>query len=119
MYQHRAARPNSKSDVHHNVHSGELTPHLERSTETNTAENTRLEEIEVGLGTLLLLEPDLVLNFGNLELHELGVGVTLTVEIREDLYGFGVPFVINEPTWTLRVIVSCMLDDIDEIGLLR
>ena len=68
---------------------------------------------------MLLLEPDLVLNFGNLELHELGVGVTFTVKIGEDLYGFGVPFVINEPTWTLRVIVSCMLDDIDEINLLR
>lgn len=74
--------------VHHDVHSGKLRPHLQGSTETDTAENTRLEKIEVGLGTFSSLKLNLFLNLGVFELYEVVVLVTPTMEIGKDLQSF-------------------------------
>lgn len=71
--------------VHHDVHARQLRPHLERRAERDTAEDTRLKEVEVGLGAFGALKADLLLDFVDLELHEFVVRVTLAVQVGEDL----------------------------------
>lgn len=88
--------------VHHDVHTGQLTPHLQAGTETDTAEDTRLEQIEVGLGTLCALKLDLLLDLSELQLHKLGVGVSMTVQVRENDESFLLTVVVNEPTGRLK-----------------
>lgn len=68
----------------------------------DTAEDTRLEKVEVGLGALGALKTDLLLDFGELKLHKLVVGVALAVKVRQDLEGLVRPVVVNEPTRRLR-----------------
>ena len=93
---------NAEVYVHHDVHTGELRPHLERSTERDTAEDTRLEEVEVGLGALLALKVDLLLDLRHLQLDELVVRVALPMQVRQDLQRLLVAPVVDEPTRTLR-----------------
>lgn len=93
-----------RRDLHHDVHARKLTPHLERSTEANAAQNTRLEQVEIRFSTLLPFKFDLVLDLRKLKLHELIVGVSTAMEIRQDRKGFVVSVVVDEPTWTLRDI---------------
>ena len=77
--------------VHHDVHSRQLRPHLERSTETDATEDTRLEQVEVGLGTLGLFKVDLLLNFSIFELDEVVGFVSSAVKVCKDFEGFFVP----------------------------
>ena len=72
----------------------------------DTAEDTRLEKVEVRLGALGALETDLLLDLGELELHEVVVGVALAMEVGEDLEGLIRAVVVDEPTGRL----FCILD---------
>ena len=74
--------------VHHDVHAGELRPHLERSTETDATEDTRLEQVEVGLGTFGLFKVDLLLDLGIFELDEVVGLVSSAVKVCKDFEGF-------------------------------
>jgi hypothetical protein len=73
--------------VHHDVHTSQLTPHLQRSTQHNPPRNRRLQKVEVRFGTLLTLEFDLFLDFSEFKLDELVILVSTTVEVGEDLKG--------------------------------
>ena len=65
-----------------------MRPHLERSTETDATEDTGLEQVEVGLGTLGLFKVDLLLNFGIFELDEVVGLVSSAVKVWKDFEGF-------------------------------
>jgi len=70
--------------VHHNIHSAKLRPHLERTTETNAAENTRLEEIQVRLGAFSTFKVDLMFDLLVFENNKIVALVTSTVKIGEN-----------------------------------
>ena len=76
---------NAEVYVHHDVHTRELRPHLHGHAETDTAEDARLQEVEVGLGSLGTLELYLAANLLELEKHKLVVLVALAVKISENL----------------------------------
>lgn len=74
-----------EGDAHHHVHPAQLRPHLERHAERDTACDAGLDEVGVGLGTLGALKGDLLLDLGELELHERMRRVAAAVQVREDL----------------------------------
>jgi hypothetical protein len=71
--------------VHHDVHTSQLTPHLQRSTQHNSPRNRRFQKVEIRFSTLRTLERDLFLDFGEFQLDEFVVFVSSTVEVGEDL----------------------------------
>lgn len=98
----RRVIPMISLDVHHDVHAGKLRPHLQAGTETNTAEDARLQQIEVGLRSFGALEDDLLLDLRELELYELVVDISATVQVGKNDECFLLTVMIDQPTRTLR-----------------
>lgn len=71
-------------DVHHDIHPAQLTPHLDRTTKTDTSKHPRLEQIHITLRALRTFELDLVPDLIELKLYELVVLVASAVQVRED-----------------------------------
>ena len=88
--------------VHHDVHTRQLRPHLQRGTEADTTDDSRLDEVEIRLGSFGALKFDLAFNFGVLELHKLISRVTLAVQVGKDLECFSVTIMVHEPTGRLN-----------------
>ena len=70
-------------------------------------EDSRLEKIQVRLGTLGTLKVDLLFDLLKLELHECIVRITSTMEIREDLECFILPV----PSCQYPVLVRCEFNE--------
>ena len=83
--------------VHHDIHPGELRPHLERHAEADATEDARLEEVEVGFGALCALECDLLFDLGELELDKLVGRVSVGMDVGEDFEGFAFTVFVYEP----------------------
>ena len=68
----------------------------------DTAEDTRLEKVEVRLCAFRTLEPNLLLDLCEFELDELRVRVAFAVQVSEDFEGFFMSVVADKPTRTLK-----------------
>jgi hypothetical protein len=78
-------------NAHHDIHTRELRPHLEGTAQTDTTQNARFEQVEVGLGPLGALKVDLALDFLVLENNKVVVLVALAVEVSQNLQGLILP----------------------------
>lgn len=82
----------------YSLHTRKLRPHLQGSTQENTTEDAGPEQIRPLLGAFGTLKLDSLPNLGVLELDELGVGVSVTVNVGKHLEGLVVAVVVHEPT---------------------
>lgn len=82
----------------YSLHTRKLRPHLQRSTEEDTTEDAGLEQVRPLLSALSTLKLDSLPNLSVLELDELGVGVSVAVNIGQDHESLVVAVVVHEPT---------------------
>lgn len=87
----------AEQNVHHNVHSTELRPHLYGGTENHTTDNARRKEITVGLGTLLALKVHLSLDFLVFQDNKLIAFISFAVQICQNLKCLLLSTMVDEP----------------------
>lgn len=90
---------NLRDVVHHDVHTGQLTPDLGEDTDMGTVDHVGLEELEIGdisISSFKLADiPDLL----QLSLDKGRVWVTVAVDQSENSVALLPPVLTGEPSW--------------------
>jgi hypothetical protein len=96
-----ARQPGALEDIHdvihHNIHPRQLAPHLQTASQRHPSEHLRLQQIHITLRPFLPLKLHLLTNLLKLEPHQLRVGVSPTVQIRQNRTRLLGSAVVHEP----------------------